>query len=234
MEKAELLERLARGHRARVTVVTPNRRLAQALAHEFASAQSARGLAAWETPDILPFDAFVKRLWEDALYSDLAARIPVMLSEAQEQVLWEEAIHAARHALPLFSAAPAAAQCRTAWQLVQAWRLPLDADNAPNDDARAFLDWSSRYERATRERRQTEAARLPDVVAPHLGHAALRKPETLVLFGVDIVTPQMRAFLDAIAARGCAVVEAAAPSTEAGVKRLELTDAREEIETAAR
>jgi probable DNA repair protein len=233
-EKTELFERLARGHEARITVVTPNARLAQALGSEFAQFQRARGLAAWETADILPFGGLVSRLWEDALYSDLAAGIPALLSEAQEQVLWEDAIHAARHSLPPFSAAPAAERCRGSWQLVHAWRLALDAEHAANEDARAFLDWSSRYERATRERRHTDTARLPDVVAAHLAHAALRKPATLVLFGVDIVTPQMRAFLDAIAAQGCAVTESAPPLAKADLKRVELTDAKDEIETAAR
>ena len=67
LAKSELLERLAEGHAARITVLTPNRRLAQALAREFDQAQVARGLATWETADILSFGAFVERLWEDAL-----------------------------------------------------------------------------------------------------------------------------------------------------------------------
>ena len=234
LEKTELLERLSRGHGARTTVVTPNRRLAQALQSQFDAFQLARGLKAWETADILPFGSWVERLWEDALYSDLAGAVPLLLSPAQEQALWEEAIHATRHAETLFSVAPAATQCREAWQLAHAWRLPLNAAAMPNEDARAFLDWSSRYERVTREKRQTDAARLPDVVVPHLGHAALRKPVTVVLYGVDIVTPQVREFLDALAAQGCNVAEAAAPARRASVTRVELADAKEEIDAAAR
>ncbi len=234
LEKPELFERLAHGHAARLTVVTPNRRLAHALRREFDAAQLAQGLAAWETPDILPFDGLVKRLWEDALYCDLACGIPVLLSDTQEQMLWEDAIHAARHALPIYSAAPAATQCRAAWRLVHAWRLPLDGSGEPDEDARAFLDWSSRYQRATREKHQTDSARLPEVVAPHLGHAALRKPAALVLFGVDIVTPQIRVFLESIAAHGSAVMEAMSPPVRAEARRVELTDWKEEIEVAAR
>ncbi|MEP7068311.1 MAG: PD-(D/E)XK nuclease family protein [Usitatibacter sp.] len=229
-----MFERLALGHEARITVVTPNARLAQALGSEFAAFQRSRGLQAWETADVLPFGGLVARLWEDALYSELAAAVPVPLSAPQEQALWEEAIHATRYAQALFSAAPAAAQCRAAWKLAHAWRLPLELSRFPGEDARAFLDWSSRYERATRDRRQTDAARLPDIVAPHLAHAALRKPATLIVFGVDIVTPQMRDFVDALARHGCEIVEAAPPARRAEVKRVALTDAREEIEMAAR
>ena len=227
VEKTELLERLARGHAERITVVTPNARLAQALASEFADFERGRGLVAWETADILPFGGLVARLWEDALYSELAATIPVPLSGPQEQALWEEAILATRHAQTLFSEAPAAAQCREAWKLAHAWRLPLGASGFPSEDTRAFLDWSTRYERATREKRQTDAARLPDVVAPHLAHASLRKPATLVLFGVDIVTPQMSDFVNALAVQGCEILVAAAPARRAQAKRVALTDARE-------
>ena len=234
LEKSELFERLAHGHEARITVVTPNARLAQALGSDFTAFQRSRGMEAWETADVLPFGGLVARLWEDALYSELAAAVPVPLSAPQEQALWEEAIHATRYAQALFSAAPAAAQCRAAWKLAHAWRLPLDLSRFPGEDTRAFLDWSSRYERATRERRQTDAARLPDLVAPHLAHTALRKPATLVVFGVDIVTPQMRDFVDALALHGCEIAEAAPPTRRAEVKRVALTDAREEIEIAAR
>jgi len=234
MEKPELFERLARGHGERIAVITPNARLAHAIESEFAAFQRGRGLRAWETADILPFVGLIQRLWEDALYSELAAAVPVPLSASQEQALWEEAIHATRYAQTLFSVAPAAARCREAWKLVHAWRLPLDASGFPGEDTRAFLDWSTRYERATRERRQTDAARLPDVVAPHLAHPALRKPSTLVVFGIDIVTPQMQGFVNALAAQGCEIVEAAMPVRCAQVKRVALTDMNEEIEVAAR
>src|SRR5256885_12575357 len=62
-EIMELFQRLAEGHAARITVVTPNRRLAQALTAEFDAFQIGKGLTVWEAPDILPFGAFVERLW---------------------------------------------------------------------------------------------------------------------------------------------------------------------------
>src|ERR1041385_6239222 len=70
ISKADLFSRLAEGHAARTTVVTPNRRLSQGLMAEFDAHQAARGLAAWEAPDILPLEAFMVRLWEDAFYSE--------------------------------------------------------------------------------------------------------------------------------------------------------------------
>src|SRR3990172_4861478 len=90
IDKADLLSRLAEGHAAGVTVVTPNRRLAAELAREFDERQIASGLAVWEDADILPFGAFVARLYEDALYSERAGELPMLLTPAQERHLWEE------------------------------------------------------------------------------------------------------------------------------------------------
>src|SRR5258708_13121386 len=80
LSKAQLFERLAQGHAARITVVTPNRRLAHSLLLEFDDYQIARGLTSWEAADILPFGSWVERLWEDALYSDLGESLPLPLT----------------------------------------------------------------------------------------------------------------------------------------------------------
>src|SRR3954470_20773251 len=88
LSQPELFSRLAEGHAARITVVTPNRRLAQSLVADFDAYQAARGLTAWEAPDILPLEAFVSRLWEDDFYSE--RDLPLLLPAAQEQAIWEE------------------------------------------------------------------------------------------------------------------------------------------------
>src|SRR6266567_4931544 len=96
LKKSELFERLAQGRSAGVTVVTPNKRLSQALMLEFDAFQIGKGLTVWEAPDILPFGAFVERVWEDALYSELGDKLPLLLTPAQEQLLWQEVIASSR------------------------------------------------------------------------------------------------------------------------------------------
>src|SRR5258706_12237411 len=116
ISKKELLEKLALGHAARITVVTPNRRLSQALVSDFDSLQAEKNKTVWEAADILPFGSFVERLYEDALYSDLgetsASGLPMLLTSAQEQWLWQEAVANAG----LLSVADTAEQCRKAWK----------------------------------------------------------------------------------------------------------------------
>src|SRR5688572_17930729 len=153
LEKSELFSRLEKGHGERLTVVTPNRRLAQDLQREFDAHQIARGLTVWEAPDILPFGAFVERLWEDALYSDLGETLPLLLTPAQEQHLWQEILKDFDFLLK----EGAAQQCREAWRLVHQRRI---GTSTGNEDALAFLSWSRKYQQ--RVSGDIDSARLPD------------------------------------------------------------------------
>jgi len=232
ISRAELLRRLAVGGGAAVTILTPNSRLARALQRDFDAAQHRAGLAAWETADILPFGAFVARLWEDALYSPRGASTPLLLTLAQEQAAWDEAVRAGHVHEPVFSAPAAASQAREAWHLAHAWRLDARRFGPPSEDLAAWLDWSARYERATRDRGQTDTARLPDVVAKGLDLGS-RRPVAVALAGFDILTPQARDFLDTLAASGCALMRVAAPCAGGSVARVELTQHADEVEAAA-
>jgi len=228
LSKQDLFARLAEGLAAKLAVVTPNRRLAQELAREFDAAQADKGLPAWESADILPFPAFVERLYEDALYSDLAPALPLLLSEAQELELWEAAIRA--DGAPLLAVAQAAAECRRAWRLAHGWRIAGALGAFPgNEDAQAFARWAAAYAK----HEATDAARLPDVVAPLLGHAALRAPKLLVAYGFDLHTRQEAEFLDACAARGIEVKSCDQEKTNSIPKRIVFQSARHELEAAA-
>ncbi|HEY2629161.1 MAG TPA: PD-(D/E)XK nuclease family protein [Usitatibacter sp.] len=234
LEKSELLARLRQGHEARVTVLTPNLRLARSLSREFDRSQAGGGLGTWETADILPLGAFVRRLWDDAVYSGEGPSVPLLLAPAQEQALWEVTLAQAHASQVLVALAPAAAQCRDAWLLLHQWRLVDRIGEAQSVDTRAFVDWSSRYRRATDEKRQLDAARLPDAIAPLLGHAAIRKPRVVALFGFEQMAPQSLDFLEALRAQGVELVDVSVPRREGRSIRVELTEAKDEISAAAR
>src|SRR5258705_13268338 len=127
LEKSVLFERLARGRSAGITVVTPNKRLSQALMLEFDAFQIGKALSVWEAPDILPFGAFVQRLYEDGLYADLSAELPMLLTPAQEEELWKQVVSGSG----LLAVDGTAAKCRDAWCRANPWRL---RPGAINDD----------------------------------------------------------------------------------------------------
>src|SRR5688572_10060639 len=215
LAKADLFARLAEGHAARITVVTPNRRLARTLTAEFDAFQIGHDRSVWEAADILPFDAWVQRLWEEALYAEAGGALPLLLTGAQEQAIWEEVLPRAE----LLSRAQTARQCRDAWRLLHAWRIP---PGHGGEDAAAFREWARAYEKRTQG--EIDAARLPDL--DFLKET--KKPSRVVAYAFDILPPQTREFLAKFPLEECKPESAEGAST-----RLALFSSREEIEKAA-
>lgn len=229
---------LAAGLKTGVTVITPNRRLAVALKREFDGTQANRGIAIWESADILPFSAFVERLYEDALYSGHAAELPLLLTTAQEQVLWENAINRSDTGAALLAAADAAQLAREAWQLAHAWHLIPRLRKFPlNEDGKAFQDWSQRYEQTAERLRQIDRARLCNLVTGLCARAEIRKPKRLVCYGFDIVTPQQTALLSKLEDIGCEVILVRPQSQlqlpSGNVRRVACNNSGDEIRRAA-
>ena len=139
LSKTDLFTRLAEGHAAGISVVTPNQRLAQVLKSEFDAFQSGGNLPVWEDADILPFDAFVGRCHEEALYSEGGGELPLLLSDAQSRALWEEAIRGSRWAGALLDVPRTAANAQEVWRLAHAWRIAGALEKfAATEDTRAF------------------------------------------------------------------------------------------------
>jgi len=118
LSKAQLFVHLTEGLAGGVTVLTPNQRLAQALAREFDAAQVARGRSAWESADILPYAAFVGRCYEDALYSEIGSALPILLTPAQEHALWEDIIRRSDAGDALLAIPETAVLAADAWKTV--------------------------------------------------------------------------------------------------------------------
>lgn len=238
LSKAQLSARLARGLdqalAGGVTVITPNRRMAQALSREFDTAQAAQGRSAWESADILPYSAFVQRCYEDALYSELASGLPILLTPAQEHALWEDIIRRSDAGDALLAIPETAALAADAWKTAHAWRL-LDSlrSGQLNEDATAFRDWCAQYSLRCARDGHTDAALLPDLVAARVNGKEMRKPNLLALYGFDIRTPQQQALFDALQAAGTEVFVSAQERREASVLRVACVDARDEIQRAA-
>lgn len=234
----DVFEYLAAGLKVGGTVVTPNRRLALVLQREFNSVQAARGLSFWDSADILPLSVFIERAYEDVLYSGQATGLPVLLTAAQEQALWEDVIRSSDTAL--LAIAETARFAREAWQLAHAWQLLPSLEKFPlNEDGKAFQDWSRRYARNTGRKQQTDSARLCDLVASLWQRTAVKKPKRLICYGFDIVTPQQAALLIKLEASGCEVLLAQSQSQsqlqlrQGNVQRVVCADSHDEIHRAA-
>ncbi|MGH8685551.1 MAG: PD-(D/E)XK nuclease family protein [Nitrosospira sp.] len=229
---------LAVGLQAGVTVLTPNRRLAIALKRGFDGAQAARGLAIWGSADILPFSAFIERLYEDAFYARPPHELPMLLTPAQEQILWEDAVRRSESGAALLAVGEAARLAREAWQVAHAWHLIPRLRNFPlNEDGKAFQDWSQRYEQTTWRARQIDRARLCSLLTELCEHLEIGKPKRLVCYGFDIITPQQAALLSKLEKVGCEVMlarpQAQLQPRSGNARRVVCNDSGDEIRRVA-
>jgi probable DNA repair protein len=226
-------ERILTALCARVPVVTANRRLARTLRHQYDEVMSARGAAAWETPTVLPWAAWLGALWEEFQFS--TADPPVRLDAWQEWALWDSIIRRSPQASDLIQAGAAAAAAQKSWALAVQWRLDLariDADG--NEDARTFALWVRQFGEACKNGGWIDAGTVPDRLGAAL--AVLRLPASVLLAGFDEFTPQQADFIDACRRAGCDVqtvgVNAALQTVHA--VRVPFADADQELVAAAR
>ncbi len=219
LPKSALFESLAQGGAAAPTVITPNRRLSQELMREFDASQIGKAVRVWEAPDILPFGAFVQRLYEDALYADLTAELPMLLTPVQEEEVWKQVV--ARSGL--LAVEGTATRCRDAWNLASLWRI---RPGAGNQDTEAFARWLAEYEKKTGN--ELDAARLPDALRRFLPE--LKRPALVVAYAFDILPPQTKEFLDAL---GTPVALCRPAPRSGSVSRAAFDSAKQEIQAAA-
>ena len=223
---------------AGATVITPNRRLALALKEKFNQDQISQRMAVWYSADILPFTALIERIYLDTLYSQQASVLPLLLSVAQEQVLWESIIQFSEVGKTLLRIPQTAQWVREAWQLAHTWQLnPSLKDFYPNEDGKAFLDWAKSYQQITARHQQTDQVRICDLITEQYEYLDIKKTTSLVCYGFDVFTPQQITFLKKLVTTGCEVVLANPTSKYQhpldGAQRIEYVNSRDEIYQAA-
>lgn len=180
------------------TVITGNARLSRQLQQQFDREQIAAGNSFWEAPDILPREAWLRRCWRDLVYA-APINAPVLLTPAQELVLWEQAIAASSNNDILLDAGTTAQTALAAWKLLHAWELPRNKsrfDGLP--DTQAFHGWMTSVEARLRDRNWITSAQLPARLAEAVEAARLAVAGSFQLAGFDELTPCDRRLFDAI------------------------------------
>jgi len=229
----ELINALEQG----ATVVTANQRLARHLSMRYAAVQQGRGAQVWETPDVLPWPAWLARSWaswfEGMLNTDVC---PVnLLTPEQEQVLWEAVIRECERDHALLNVSAAAGLARDAWNLWHAWRLPLKSGGPHTPDTQAFLKWAAVFAAHCKAKQLLDSARLADAVADGFAAGRLIIPAKLLLAGFDELTPQQKAVLDVLWDARCDAIVTDPPARSSGqAVRVGAPDLEQEVWLAAR
>ena len=208
---------LAQALAAGATVITPNRRLALFIKHQYDTAHTASGKSVWPSADALPYGAFLERTWQELSVAENGA---LLLSVQQEIALWETVIEGSRYAGLLLNPAAAARAARDAWVTQHAFGMDNPRHRAAweslNDDAAAYSEWRRAYGERLRTAGWIDSAQLPDVIVGVLSGGARARTQHLLRVGYDVYTPQQQALFEALAKTGCVIAEAPMEAATAG------------------
>jgi len=222
----ELIQLLTQGY----TLITPTNHLARHLQFQFATTQIHAGKWAWETPDIIPWNAWLQRTWEDL--ADKHHLDQVLLSSQQQQLIWQEIISKSAYAGQLLQPANTARQAMLAWQLCQQWEISGFSERVYiNQDAFAFQLWARAYQQSCHDNHWIDDATLPIQLINFATFIA--KDGKLALAGFDEFTPQQKSLVNNLKKSGCIVQEHVLQKCNTKIITQAFTDTCEEIRAAA-
>jgi ATP-dependent helicase/nuclease subunit B len=226
----ECFEQAVTAAAAGATVLTANTRSARAI--QSAAEQRLRlSNTAWLTPDVLPYAAFVERLYSDAV---IAGAVTVhALQREQELQLWREIIEHSPSGREMLLPESAAALASESFRTAIEHDISLNSSlMSVSNETRAFSGWVMEFRRRLAAHRWTCPALCPHELLPCL--PALRMPLQMFVFLAEI-TPAQRSFLDALAGEGVQVslVPKYSDAFDAAPVRYEFDGVADELRTAA-
>jgi ATP-dependent helicase/nuclease subunit B len=218
----EILEATERG----ATVICANERCRRRLLKLFDATRGER--KAWLSPNIITFEGFVSRLWDESAFSP-AANAPALLNGAQETALWEQVLQ--RDAVDASRATRAAAQTADAWQQLHRYC----AEGEPQLKGTPLGRLGREFEKRCAQLHVTHKTSVAKRGRAFMESMSLPAPRAATWVGFDVLLPIHRMIFDALKERGCACETT---DLHLGVDhqlvRYEFRDTHDEVTAAAR
>ena len=187
-------------------IITVNQRLARELKGQYTAEQIASQRQVWESTQILPWSAWLKRLWRTELQPDVSE---ILLNQSQTRVIWENIINRSSAALGVVPLSQTTRLAMEAWRLLYEWQIPIAQIErlAPefNLDVQAFAEWSASVEKILQQKHWITLEQLPSVMLRQCQSGQLPIPENMLLAGFDQLTPQQTALKNCLIEAGCQV-----------------------------
>ncbi|MEY2921139.1 MAG: hypothetical protein RL261_2444 [Pseudomonadota bacterium] len=211
------------------TYVAPTRRLAHFLRARHDAACQARGLRAWQTPDVVTWPECLRRQFD---LDRAAGRTSLRWLDASHGlIVCEQIVRRDVDMRPVLLPSGLGAVAQRSWDLLHAYRIPLRVlaeDGSP--EVQSFARWAAEFGRWLEQGGWLDPAQASLSVGP----LATGTPVEFV--GFDRWTPAQAAFVERISTQGVPVtVRPAVPADSAlDAQVVACNDFDAELETAAR
>lgn len=233
----ELFDRLLRGH----TLVTGNSRLARVLSAHYGQWQIKRGEQQWKNPLILPWNAWLNRVWEAAGLAGVEGTGRTVPNSRQLHNLWEQALAEAESAAGLLRPEAMAVQAMETRQLAVKWGLDLNDPawrSEPGTDeltnSRAFSEWNQAFESSCQQGGWIPPEDRSALLLAAADAGTLALDGAIDLLGFDELTPAQQNLLTALEAGGVTVTHCRLEPARDRAVLWKARDLRDELRSMAR
>jgi ATP-dependent helicase/nuclease subunit B len=204
IERDALFERLRAGH----ALVTGNSRLSRVLTHAYSQWRIARGDRQWRSPQILPWAAWLGRLWESAALEGLVENRRAVPGGRQLTNLWERVLRADAQSQVLLRPESLATTLRDTRSLVREWLLDL-SDPAwfgdQNENQTAFHRWNRSFEELCDREGWLPPEDRAALLCAAMDRQGLSRQEPVDLLGFDEFNPAQAGLIEALTGAGIEV-----------------------------
>lgn len=235
LSKKQSFEFLARG----AVAVTATRGLARRMTFSYAEFRLEKGDKVWETPDILPWEAWLSRMFYDSVCSPGVLKETVepklyLLDDSDERLVWERIISGSEAAERLLGVSKTARLACEAWRLCRQWKVDIGGGlqwSAP--DPAVFAEWAKYFEQFCRDHGYMDRAGLASYLGRKAEQGFVMQPLKLILAGFDEYSPAQIELFAALSKRGTDVYCLERPKKAASARLIALPDDASEIRAAA-
>ena len=196
-----LFEELRAGH----VLVTGNSRLSRVLTHAYSQWRIGLGDRLWQSPQIMPWAAWLDQLWESSALQGLVESRRAVPGGRQLTNLWERVLRTDAQSQVLLRPESLATALRDTRNLVREWRLDLSHPawfGDQNENQTAFHRWNRAFEALC----DREGWLAPEDRAPLLCAAAGKEgfsgQESIDFLGFDEFNPSQARLLEALSGAG--------------------------------
>ena len=188
-------------------LLTVNQRLSRFYMREYSEQKLATDQTWWETPQILPLSAWLKKVHADCVANGASNK--TFLVDIAAERAWQQAVAQDDASSVLLDTDLAASNAQKAWRVMNAWELAgtFENDASAGDDHRAFARWRAAYMRRCNRDQLIDSATIADHITDLISEHenAIELPSTLLLAGFLSIPVQLQTLLDVLQEQGVTV-----------------------------
>lgn len=169
-------------------ILTANSRLTRVLQDTADQHYREGGSQVWETPHILPLMSWLTQQFHQHNTTGL-----ILLTDFQEQCVWENIIAQSKSTPALLHPAELATLVKEAYTTLTLWQIPLDALEPyhAQREVTCLIEWITAFDAQCAENNWIATAALPHYLQTYDQQNPISLPDKIILSGFDTLNPSI-------------------------------------------